>query len=120
MSRQRFIAELKAAFGSGVPVVYVVTHEEVRARSILAEAVGGADQIASWTSTKGLDGDASLRLPVLAILAPFSKNKRVRAFYDLHLQLGEPHVVRALRDFATTAPTTGATVIIVSPVVSIP
>jgi ATP-dependent 26S proteasome regulatory subunit len=120
MSKQRFVAELKAAFGSGVPLVYVVTHEEARARSILAESAGGAEHIASWTSTKGLDGDASLRLPVLAILAPFPKGKRVRAFYDLHLQFGEPHVIRALRDFAMTAHATGAIVVIVSPVVSIP
>jgi ATP-dependent 26S proteasome regulatory subunit len=120
MSKERFVAELKAAFGSGVPIVYVVTHEETRARSILAEVVGGAQHLASWTATRGLDSDASLRPPALAIAAPFVAGKLVRVFYDLHPQLGEAHVVRALRDFAMTARTTGAVVVIVSPIVTIP
>jgi AAA+ superfamily predicted ATPase len=120
VSKQRFLAELTSAMRSGVPIVYVVTHEEARARALVGEAAGGNDRVASWTSTKGLDGDASLRLPVLAILAPFPEGKRVRVFYDLHPLLGEPLVVRALRDFTLAARVSGAVLVIVSPVVSIP
>jgi ATP-dependent 26S proteasome regulatory subunit len=120
MSKERFIAELKAALGSGVPIVYLVTHEEARARSILAEAVGGPDHLASWTSTRGLDGEAALRLPALAVAAPFSKGKLVRVFYDLHAHIAEPHVLRALRDFALSAKTSGGVLVIVSPIVNIP
>src|ERR1700733_4856890 len=120
MSKERFIAELKTALGSGVPIVYIVTHEELRARSVLAEAVGGVEHLTSWTSTRGLDGDASLRLPALAILAPFAPGRLVRVFYDLHSQISEPHVVRALRDFSMTAKASGAVIVVVSPVVTIP
>jgi ATP-dependent 26S proteasome regulatory subunit len=120
MSKNDFIRELKKAIGSGVPIVYIVTHEELRARSILAEAVGGAEHLASWTSTRGLDGDASLRLPAPAILAPFTAGKLVRVFYDLHAHLTEPHVVRALRDFSMAAKSAGAVLVIVSPIVTIP
>jgi AAA+ superfamily predicted ATPase len=119
VSKQRFIAELKSAVGSGTPIVYIVTHEEARTRAILAEAFG-AESVASWTSTRGLDGDASLRPPALAIAAPVPPNKRVRVFYDLHPQLGEPHVVRAMRDFVLGAKASGAILIVVSPVVNVP
>jgi ATP-dependent 26S proteasome regulatory subunit len=120
MSKKAFLAEMKAALGSGVPIIYVVTHEEARARSLIAEAAGGPDHIASWTSTRGLEGDASLRLPALAIAAPFQETKRVRVLYDVHPQLSEPHVVRALRDFALTAKSSGNTLVLVSPIVTIP
>src|ERR1700685_1196207 len=97
MGKKAFLTELKAAFGSGVPIVYVVTHEEARVRTLIAEAAGGPDHGASWTSTRGLEGDASLRLPALAIAAPYPSNKRIPVLSDVHPQLGEPPVCRALR-----------------------
>jgi ATP-dependent 26S proteasome regulatory subunit len=120
MNKQAFVAELKATLGSGVPIVYVVTHEELRARSLLAEVAGGIENLATWTSTRGLDGDASLRLPALAIASPFGSGRKVRVFFDLHAQLSETHVVRALRDFCSSARSTGAVLVIVSPIVHIP
>lgn len=120
MSKERFIADIRTAIGAGVPILYVVTHEEARARALIAEALGGSEHVASWTATRGLDADASLRIAALAIAAPFPPQKRVRVLYDAHPQLAEPHVVRALRDFALTAKGAGVTMILVSPVVAIP
>jgi ATP-dependent 26S proteasome regulatory subunit len=120
MSKERFIADIRTAIGAGVPILYVVTHEEARARALIAEAAGGGEHVASWTATRGLDADASLRIAALAIAAPFPPHKRVRVLYDVHPQLAEPHVVRALRDFALTAKSAGVTMILVSPVVAIP
>ncbi len=120
MSKERFLAELRTAFAAGVPIVYVVTHEEARARALIAEAAGGAEKVASWTATRGLDTDASLRIAALAIQAPFPAHKRIRVFYDAHPQLAEPLVVRSLRDFALTAKSAGVAIVLVSPVVAIP
>src|ERR1700733_32808 len=114
MSKQRFIGELRTAIEASVPIVYVVTHEEARARALIAEAVGGVDRVASWTATRGLDADASLCIAALAIQAPSPAHKRVRVLYDVHPQLAEPHVVRSLRDFALTAKSSGVTMILVS------
>jgi ATP-dependent 26S proteasome regulatory subunit len=120
MSKERFIADIRTAIGAGVPILYVVTHEEARARALIAEAAFGGEHVASWTATRGLDADASLRIAALAIQAPFPPHKRLRVLYDVHPQLAEPHVVRALRDFALTAKSAGVTMILVSPVVAIP
>ena len=120
MSKERFLGELRTALGVGVPIVYVVTHEEARVRALIAEVAGGAEHVASWTATRGLDSDASLRIAALAIAAPFPPHKRIRVFYDAHPQLTEPHVVRALRDFVLTAKSAEATILFVSPIVAIP
>ena len=120
MSKERFLGELRTALGVGVPIVYVVTHEEARVRALIAEVAGGAEHVASWTATRGLDSDASLRIAALAIAAPFPPHKRFLVFYDAHPQLTEPHVVRALRDFVLTAKSAEATILFVSPIVAIP
>jgi ATP-dependent 26S proteasome regulatory subunit len=119
MGLDRFTTELRATIRAGVRIVYVVTHEEERAKGAIAEALGDA-HIASWTATRGLDANSSLRLPVLAIQAPFAPERPVRILCDLHAYLGDPHVVRALRDFVAGAHSPGATLILLSPIVSIP
>jgi AAA+ superfamily predicted ATPase len=94
-----FSAELRASLGAGFPIVVVVSHEEARVREIL-DATFGAERIRAWTATEGLAGDAKLRDPVLAIQHATASSAPLHVFYDLHPFLGEPRVVRALRDFA--------------------
>jgi SpoVK/Ycf46/Vps4 family AAA+-type ATPase len=119
MPSERFAAELVLRIGAGVPIIYVVTHEEDRARAEIVAALG-ADRVSTWTSTRGLDGSAALRLPALAIQAAFPPERPVRILCDLHPFVTDPHVVRALRDFAQAARTAGTTLILVSPVLALP
>src|SRR5215472_3021365 len=119
MGTDAFKADLLARIGAGAPIVYVVTHEEARARAAVVEALG-KDRVATWTATTGLDGNPSLRLPALAIQAPFTRERPYRLFCDLHPYLGEHHIVRALRDFTLTARAGGSALVLLSPVLTIP
>jgi SpoVK/Ycf46/Vps4 family AAA+-type ATPase len=119
MTAGGFATELLLRIGAGVPILYVVTHEEDRARAEIAAALG-ADHVSTWTSTRGLDGSASLRLPALAIQAPFTPERPVRILCDLHPFVGDPHVVRALRDFAQASRAAGTTLIVLSPLLALP
>jgi AAA+ superfamily predicted ATPase len=117
--RDDFIAEVRAAIAARVPIVYVGTHEEQRALDLLTEAVG-ATRFTSWTSTRGLDGDATTLTPIAAIQAPFTRERPVRILFDIHPYLTDALVVRALRDFARTVRATGAVLILVSPAPEVP
>ncbi len=117
--KDEFIAHVRAAIAARVPIVYVATHEEQRALDLLTEAVG-ATRFTSWTSTRGLEGDAAALTPIAAIQAPFTRERPVRILFDIHPYLSEPQVVRALRDFARTVRVTGAVLILVSPSPEIP
>jgi SpoVK/Ycf46/Vps4 family AAA+-type ATPase len=96
-----FAHELRAAAAAGVPIVCVVTHEEGRARSLVAE-VFADKRLVEWTATRGWsDGGAALD-PVAAVeqAARAIDSGDVRVMFDLHAWLGDPRVVRALRDRA--------------------
>ncbi len=114
-----FIAEVRAAIASRVPIIFVGTHEEQRATELLTEAVG-ATRFQTWTSTHGIDGDAMTGQPIAAIQAPFTREKPVRILLDIHPFLTDPHVVRALRDFVRNVRSTGAILILVSPMPEVP
>lgn len=114
-----FIAEVRAAIAARVPILYIATHEEQRALELLREAVG-ATRFTTWTLNHGIDGDATTFSPIAAIQAPFPRDRPVRIFFDLHPFLEDPHVVRALRDFSGSVRTTGAVIILVSPVPHVP
>ena len=61
-----FVRDLRAAAAAGVPIVCVVTHEERRARALVAEAFPDA-QLLEWTSTRGWDDDAASLAPLVAL-----------------------------------------------------
>jgi AAA+ superfamily predicted ATPase len=117
--RESFVAEVRAAIAARVPIVYIGTHEEQRALDLLTEAVG-ATRFTAWTATKGLDGDVSTLTPIAAIQAPFTRERPVRILFDVHPYLSDAKVVRALRDFTRTVRSTGAVLILVSPLPEIP
>ncbi len=93
-----FVAEVRASLTAGFPVIVVVTHEETRALELLRTALG-AMRMTSWTSTRGIEGvvDDTLKEP-LAALRSTKLGAGVVVFLDLHPFLGDPRVVRAIRD----------------------
>lgn len=100
--RDAFIHELRAAARAGVPIVCVVTHEERRALALVGEALRGA-RVLVWRSTDGWTDGPDLVDPLEAVRrAARSEPGVARVLLDLHPWLGEPRVVRALRDLAAS------------------
>jgi AAA+ superfamily predicted ATPase len=99
-----FAGDLRAAAVAGVPIVCVVTHEEDRARILVAEVFRGR-RVVEWTATRGWDDDEMTRDPQAAVEHAIRSpdGDVVRVMLDLHPWLSEPRVVRALRDHAATA-----------------
>ena len=102
---ESFLEDLRAAALSGVPIVCVVTHEERRARALLNDAFRGR-RVVEWTATDGWTDDGAAREALAAVeraRASFDPDV-VRVMFDLHAWLGDPRVVRALRDFVAGHP----------------
>jgi hypothetical protein len=55
-----FVPELRALAAAGVPILCVVTHEERRARTLVAQAFEGR-RVLEWAATRGWSDDASAR-----------------------------------------------------------
>jgi AAA+ superfamily predicted ATPase len=95
-----FVEELRAAASAGVPIACVVTHEERRARELVAQAFG--TRVLEWTATRGWSDDREAREPVVAVerAALTGEAGAVRVMLDLHPWMNDARVVRALRDLA--------------------
>jgi AAA+ superfamily predicted ATPase len=96
-----FLEELRAAASAGTPIVCVVTHEERRAKELVAQAFFGAP-VAEWSATRGWSDAADAREPVAAIERAARPGDAgvVRVMLDLHPWLSDARVVRALRELA--------------------
>ena len=115
-----FITKLKEAIGSGFPIVYIVTHEEARVRELLGETFG-KEHVKSWTATHGLDGEDALRAPIAALDHAIATHARgLYVFYDLHPFLGDPLVVRTLRDWSASDRSGPSVIVLVTPFAEIP
>lgn len=112
------------------PILYVVSSEEQRVEEALTEmALRREMKLAAWSITKGFvklagtlkGGDAKDPIKALDFIAA-SEGKGVFVLRDFHAFVGDPTVVRKLRDLAhdlKKKPDTTA-VIILSPVMKIP
>lgn len=100
---ESFVRELRAAAVAAVPLVCVVTHEERRAAALVREAFP-YKRIASWSATRGIEDDRSLREPlaVLETLARMEDADVVPILFDLHSWFSDARVTRALRDVAAS------------------
>ncbi len=99
-----FAGDLRAAAVAGVPIVCVVTHEEDRARTLVAEVFRGR-RLIEWTATRGWSDLEGALDPQAAVehATRSPDGDVVRVMFDLHPWLTEPRVVRALRDRAAAA-----------------
>ncbi len=98
---ESFVRDLRSAATAGVPIVCVVTHEERRARALVASAFQGA-RIFEWSATRGWSDDVAVRDPAAAVAHANRPGDAgvARIMLDLHAWLGDARVVRALRDLA--------------------
>jgi SpoVK/Ycf46/Vps4 family AAA+-type ATPase len=122
---EAFTSELARLVAAGYPIIQIVTHEELRALSLVQAAVPGA-KLPVWSATRATDpsapGPASTEGGALgavrhAIRAP---EGGVFVMLDLHPFLADPLVVRALRDFVNEAARSRRTIVTVGPVASLP
>jgi ATP-dependent 26S proteasome regulatory subunit len=114
-----FVRDLRAAAAAGVPIVCVVTHEEKRARALVGEAFRGT-RVLDWTATRGWPDDAGAREPLAGIERASRPGETgiARVMLDLHPWLGDPRVVRALRDLAGSR--RDVPLVLVMPIASLP
>jgi SpoVK/Ycf46/Vps4 family AAA+-type ATPase len=94
-----FVTSLRAFAAAKVPILCVVTHEERRVRALLAEAFKGA-RVVEWTASRGFPDNPAAKDALAAIDHAAKDDAGCRVLFDLHPWLGEPRVIRALRDWA--------------------
>jgi len=127
----RFVQELDTLVRARYPLVYLVTPEELRLEAILAQlADTHGKTLLGWSVAKGfrrLGGAKALDAPdgakePLEALAAIEKlpEPALVVLKDFHAFLGDPVVVRALRDLAHALRATYTTVLLLSPVLTIP
>jgi AAA+ superfamily predicted ATPase len=129
--RPRFVEELDVRVRARYPLLYLVTSEEQRLEAILAglaETHGKA--LLGWSISRGfrrLGGSRAGAVPEgakepLAALAAIEKlsEPSLVVLADFHPYLGDPAVVRALRELAHALKSTYTTVVLLSPILVIP
>lgn len=125
--------ELELLIRSRYPVLYLVSWEEPRAERLLRElGVTLNKKIYSWTVTHGFEGgvgnvvqqegDASAANSPVAALAQVaaSPERAVFVLKDFHAFLDRPEVIRGLRDLVASLKQSFKTLVILSPVLTIP
>ncbi|MDR1626571.1 MAG: AAA family ATPase [Spirochaetia bacterium] len=109
------------------PLIYVVSFEEGRVgRSLKLITAARNKQLAAWTVTQGLalpDGSfiAELKDPIKVLDHILqSAANGVFVLHDYHHYVGDPVVVRKLRDASHALKTTRKNIIFLSPVLKVP
>lgn len=109
------------------PLIYVVSFEESRAESALREVADGrSKKTYSWTITEGLvtpEGTilSEFKDPVKALEYIYQADVNgIFIIKDYHHYMGDPVVIRKLRDLAHSLKLTRKNVIFLSPVLKIP
>ena len=124
-----FVAELDLHVRARYPLLYLSTWEEQRLDEILARlAESHGKDLVTWSITRGLRGHAAHGGPIEGPKDPAQALTAVAAlvnpslvvFKDFHPYLGDPTVVRALRELSQQLKSGYTTLILVSPVVNIP
>jgi hypothetical protein len=127
----KFVTDLDTLIRARYPLVYLVSWEEQRLDGILQElAQSHGKALVSWSITRGLRyvGGARTtpildagRTPAEALnaIARLSEPTLV-VLKDFHPWLGDAATIRALRDLSQDLKSTYTTVVLLSPVLSIP
>lgn len=114
MIRAAFPDELAAALRAGYSLVGVPSWEEDRVEAVLAALCSSSKRtLRTWSALSGKPADALAQ--VMADPGP-----SIWLLKDLHPFLGDPLVVRALRDIAADAKAGNHPVVIVGPVFTVP
>lgn len=116
------MTELEVYIRARYPLLYLLTPEEERAIATLKQlAESLRKEVVTWSYTEGLGGDAALRDPLAALEAIHRSD--LRAIYvlrDLHPYFNNPAVVRRLRELGQSLRQSAKTVVLLSPVLTLP
>ena len=126
----RFVTELDTLIRARYPLVYLVTWEEQRVDAVLQElAATHGKALYTWSVTRGLRRSGPSRGPTpdgprdpveaLQQVARL-KDSALVVLKDFHPFLTDAGVIRALRELAQDLKSTYTTVLLVSPVLTIP
>src|ERR1700682_738685 len=128
----RFVSDLDTLVRARYPLIYLVSWEEQRVDGILADlASAHGKALFSWSVTRGLrrvdraartlppgEGTRESREALFAIAQP--TEPALVVLKDFHPYLADATTVRALRELAQELKSTYTTVILLSPVLTIP
>ena len=130
MKQSSAIETLDRYIRAKYPLIAVVSHEETRVLSSLsAIATKRGRTVATWSTTQGMQGlpgldSDSTREPVVALEAILAYDPSAApvlfVLKDLHNLLGDPMIVRYLRDVAAKFETSRHNVILLSPTFQVP
>ncbi len=122
--------QVRQAIQGGNPLLYLVTPEENRVtemlRRIARDALGAEDAVYPWSCVHGLRTPgieaAATRAPEAALRAVLEfEGRGLFLMYDLSEFMGDPAVVRALRElYASLGESGDRFVVIVSPKLTVP
>jgi SpoVK/Ycf46/Vps4 family AAA+-type ATPase len=129
-AQARFVQEIDTLVRARYPLIYLVSWEEQRLDAVLEElAEAHGKDLLQWSVTKGLRRSGKPRGPqpeptrdpveTLAAIEKLTDPSMV-VLKDFHPFLGDPAVVRALRELGQSLKSTYTTVILLSPTLSIP
>lgn len=127
----RFVTDLDTLIRARYPLVYLVTWEEQRLDAVLSELAGTHGKVLwSWSVTRGLRRQGGARTgpspdgprdPVEALQAIAKlRDPSLVVLKDFHPFLNDPGVIRALRELSQDLKSTYTTVLLLSPVLTIP
>ncbi|HEY9724313.1 MAG TPA: AAA family ATPase, partial [Oscillatoriaceae cyanobacterium] len=116
------MTELEVYLRARYPLLYLLTHEEERAIAVLGTlAESLRKELILWSFTEGLGGDSALRDPQAALDAILRADGRgLYVLRDLHAFFGNAGVVRKLRELGHAVKQTAKSVVLLSPVLSLP
>ncbi len=126
-----FLSEIDTLIRARYPLLYLVTWEEQRVETMLADiAQAHGKELLDWSVTRGLrvlKGTArgaipeETREPLATLLAiPKLPNPALVLLKDFHRHLEDPVIVRALRELGTTLKSAFTTVIVTAPRLTLP
>jgi SpoVK/Ycf46/Vps4 family AAA+-type ATPase len=126
MVTSRMVEEIVTHYRSRYPILYMITHEEDRAIALIAEAAAAISVPAGMWPGGGRPVDGIAPLPgakdageALETIARASK-PCLFVMKDFHQHMGNPAVVRRVRDAVSSMTGRGQMAVIISPVLDIP
>ncbi len=126
MASAQLAREIELLVRARYPILYLVTHEERRVEKLLLDVASRlGKRLSVWTHTRGLVAGSGVddgnRDPAEALArVAESADRAIFVFLDLHAHFQDPKVVRRLRDLARDLRHTFKTLVLVSPVLSLP
>jgi ATP-dependent 26S proteasome regulatory subunit len=128
--RPKFLTELDTLIRARYPLLYLVSWEELRVDTMLANlAQTHGKALYTWSVNRGLKRQGGRSQPAVegsqepvAALAAIEKitEPALVVLKDFHPYLEQPQVVRALRELGFALKTTYTTVLLLSPVLTLP